>query len=77
MCLYGHADGRWEVNFPASEVPPEIPQPVFGINFARDGMKPRDWLNFVAMHSDSWLLAVAFFVGLHLNSNERYNLSIF
>ena len=39
LCLYGYADKEWEVNLPAEEVPPEIPEPALGINFARDGMQ--------------------------------------
>ena len=33
----GHPDGTWTVGLPADEVPPELPEPVLGINFARDG----------------------------------------
>lgn len=39
LCLYGHQDGTWEVALPAEEVPPELPEPALGINFARDGMQ--------------------------------------
>jgi Alfin len=39
LCLYGHSDGSWEVDLPAEEVPPEVPEPALGINFARDGMQ--------------------------------------
>ena len=39
LCLYGHRDGSWEVDLPAEEVPPELPEPALGINFARDGMQ--------------------------------------
>ncbi|XP_010493880.1 PREDICTED: PHD finger protein ALFIN-LIKE 4 [Camelina sativa] len=63
LCLYGHPNEHWEVNLPAEEVPPELPEPVLGINFARDGMAEKDWLSLVAVHSDAWLLAVAFFFG--------------
>ncbi|BAT00730.1 Os07g0233300 [Oryza sativa Japonica Group] len=70
LCLYGHPNGRWEVALPAEEVPPELPEPALGINFARDGMHRRDWLSLVAVHSDSWLLSVAFFFGARLNGNE-------
>ena len=35
----GDADGRWAVDLPAEEVPPEMPEPALGINFARDGMQ--------------------------------------
>ncbi|KAG9153377.1 hypothetical protein Leryth_017282 [Lithospermum erythrorhizon] len=41
----------------------ELPEPALGINFARDGMQEKDWLSLVAVHSDSWLLSVAFYFG--------------
>ncbi|KAL5728666.1 PHD finger protein ALFIN-LIKE 4 [Ranunculus cassubicifolius] len=63
LCLYGYPSEQWEVNLPAEEVPPELPEPALGINFARDGMQEKDWLALVAVHSDAWLLAVAFYFG--------------
>jgi hypothetical protein len=72
LCLYGLPNGSWEVSPPADEVPPELPEPALGINFARDGMQRRDWLSLVAVHSDSWLISVAFFYGARLNANDRY-----
>ena len=39
LCLYGNSDGSWEVALPAEEVPPEMPEPSLGINFARNGMQ--------------------------------------
>lgn len=72
LCLYGHTNETWEVTLPAEEVPPELPEPALGINFARDGMNRRDWLSLVAVHTDSWLLSVAFYFGARLNRNERY-----
>lgn len=63
LCLYGYPNETWEVTLPAEEVPPEIPEPALGINFARDGMNEKDWLALVAVHSDSWLLSVAFYFG--------------
>lgn len=72
LCFYGHANETWEVGLPAEEVPPELPEPALGINFARDGMKRKDWLSLVAVHTDSWLLSVAFYFGARLNRNERY-----
>ena len=39
LCLYGNPDGSWEVALPAEEVPPEMPEPSLGINFARNGMQ--------------------------------------
>ncbi|GJT46719.1 PHD finger protein ALFIN-LIKE 4, partial [Tanacetum coccineum] len=63
LCLYGFPSEKWEVNLPAEEVPPELPEPALGINFARDGMPEKDWLSLVAVHSDAWLLAVAYYFG--------------
>ncbi|EXB38907.1 PHD finger protein ALFIN-LIKE 5 [Morus notabilis] len=63
LCLYGLPDEKWEVNLPAEEVPPELPEPALGINFARDGMEENDWLALVAVHSDAWLLSVAYYFG--------------
>lgn len=63
LCLYGFPSEIWEVNLPAEEVPPELPEPALGINFARDGMQEKDWLSLVAVHSDAWLLSVAFYFG--------------
>ena len=39
LSLYGNPDGTWEVTLPAEEVPPEMPEPALGINFARNGMQ--------------------------------------
>ncbi|KAJ6389572.1 hypothetical protein OIU77_027817 [Salix suchowensis] len=76
LCLYGLPNETWEVNLPVEEVPPELPEPALGINFARDGMQEKDWLSLVAVHSDSWLLAVAFYFGARFGfgKNERWNL---
>ncbi|KMZ68557.1 PHD finger protein ALFIN-LIKE 5 [Zostera marina] len=63
LCLYGLPNETWEVTLPAEEVPPELPEPALGINFARDGMVEKDWLSLVAVHSDAWLLSVAFYFG--------------
>ncbi|KAG5548818.1 hypothetical protein RHGRI_014238 [Rhododendron griersonianum] len=63
LCLYGLPNETWEVNLPVEEVPPELPEPALGINFARDGMQEKDWLSLVAVHSDSWLIGVAFYFG--------------
>ncbi|PPR97051.1 hypothetical protein GOBAR_AA23616 [Gossypium barbadense] len=43
LCLYGFPSEQWEVNLPAKELPPELPEPALGINFARDGVQERDW----------------------------------
>ncbi|KFK26283.1 hypothetical protein AALP_AA8G227200 [Arabis alpina] len=63
LCLYGFPNEKWEVNLPAEEVPPELPEPALGINFARDGMQEKDWISLVAVHSDAWLLSVSYYFG--------------
>nr|GMD43348.1 PHD finger protein ALFIN-LIKE 1-like [Ipomoea batatas] len=37
-------------------------------------MNRRDWLSLVAIHSDCWLLSVAFYFGAHLTQNDRRHL---
>ncbi|TYI33334.1 hypothetical protein ES332_A04G125700v1 [Gossypium tomentosum] len=74
LCLYGHPNESWEVSLPAEEVPAELPEPALGINFARDGMNRKDWLSLVAVHSDSWLISLAFYLAARLNRNERKRL---
>ena len=59
------------MNLPAEEVPPELPEPALGINFARDGMNEKDWLSLVAVHSDSWLLSVAFYFGARFSFDKE------
>ncbi|AQK95042.1 PHD finger protein ALFIN-LIKE 2 [Zea mays] len=73
LCLYGYANEAWEVALPAEEVPTELPEPALGINFARDGMNRGDWLALVAVHSDSWLVSVAFYYAARLNRSDRYD----
>ncbi|XP_071710592.1 PHD finger protein ALFIN-LIKE 2-like [Rutidosis leptorrhynchoides] len=70
LCLYGHPIENWQVTLHAEEVPPELPEPALGINFARDGMNRKDWFSLVAVQSDYWLLSVAFYLGAHLNRSE-------
>jgi hypothetical protein len=80
LCLYGMPNETWEVTLPAEEVPPELPEPALGINFARDGMVEKDWLSLVAVHSDAWLLSVAFYFGARFgfDKDARYaSLSLF
>lgn len=60
-------------------MPPELPEPALGINFARDGMQEKDWLSMVAVHSDAWLLSVAFYFGARFgfDKNDRLPSTIF
>jgi hypothetical protein len=74
LCLYGEADGIWKVDLPEEEVPPELPEPVLGINFARDGMQRKDWIALIAVHSDAWLMAVAYYYGAKLDKEGRLKL---
>lgn len=75
LCLYGLPNEQWEVSLPAEEVPPELPEPALGINFARDGMQEKDWLSLVAVHSDSWLLSVAFYFGARFGFDKSHRYS--
>ncbi|OAY65271.1 PHD finger protein ALFIN-LIKE 6-like isoform X1 [Ananas comosus] len=77
LCLYGLPDESWEVNLPAEEVPPELPEPALGINFARDGMAEKDWLSLVAVHSDAWLLAVAFYFAARFGFDKEARRRLF
>lgn len=79
LCLYGLPNETWEVTLPAEEVPPELPEPALGINFARDGMIEKDWLSLVAVHSDAWLLSVAFYFGARFgfDKDARFGFSSF
>ncbi|XP_039044175.1 PHD finger protein ALFIN-LIKE 3-like [Hibiscus syriacus] len=63
LFLYGLADGKWEVKPPVELVPADFPEPFTGINYVRDEMPGNEWLLFVTAASDSWLIAVAFFLG--------------
>ncbi|WVZ85802.1 hypothetical protein U9M48_032674 [Paspalum notatum var. saurae] len=71
LCLYGLPNETWEVTLPAEEVPPELPEPALGINFARDGMLQKDWLALVAVHSDAWLIAVAVYFGARFGFDKE------
>ncbi|KAG0475869.1 hypothetical protein HPP92_012710 [Vanilla planifolia] len=77
LCLYGLPNETWEVTLPAEEVPPELPEPALGINFARDGMDEKDWLSLVAVHSDAWLLAVAFYFGARFGFDKEARRRLF
>lgn len=77
LFLYGLPNETWEVTLPAEEVPSELPEPAIGINFARDGISQKDWLSLVAAHSDSWLLAVAFYYGTRFGFDKEARRQLF
>nr|XP_045087218.1 PHD finger protein ALFIN-LIKE 3-like [Aegilops tauschii subsp. strangulata] len=74
MCLYGYADGSWQLTLPEEMVPPGLPVPTRGINRRRDYVNRSDYLTLVAHHSDSWLMGVTFFLSTHLDANQRIHL---
>ncbi|XP_018489073.1 PHD finger protein ALFIN-LIKE 7-like [Raphanus sativus] len=69
--LYGLPNGSWEVDLPVDEVPPELPEPALGINFARDGMAEENWVSLIAVHSDSWLISAAFYIGARFSFDKN------
>ncbi|KAK4274548.1 hypothetical protein QN277_017751 [Acacia crassicarpa] len=72
LCLYGDSNGRWRVAPPAKDVPPDLPEPVSGINLFRN-LKSKDyWLNFVAHRSDLWLLSLALFEGTSSGFGKKH-----
>ncbi|KAK5824778.1 hypothetical protein PVK06_019562 [Gossypium arboreum] len=71
LCLFGYPNRRWEVNRPVAYLPPEIPEPTLGINFCGNGMRRKDWFSLVAVQSDAWLLAVAYFWGARFDQADR------
>ena len=38
-------------------------------------MQRKDWLGLVAVHSDAWLMALAFYKGARLDAEERWDIS--
>lgn len=41
-------------------------------SFVRDGMDRRDWLSLIAVHSDSWLISMAYFNAARLDAEGRW-----
>ncbi|KFK24980.1 hypothetical protein AALP_AA8G051000 [Arabis alpina] len=74
LCLFAYPNGTWEVKEPSSSVPSNLPQPVLGINFSRDGLSRLQWLTQVSIHSDSWLLSLAYYHGYSLTRDQRNTL---
>jgi len=63
LCLSASPAGAWSLAPPPPTVPPPLPEPCAGINWARDGMGREDWAALLAAHSDAWLRGVAAFQG--------------
>lgn len=74
LCLYGYADGKWEVTLPTEMIPIRTPEPILGISFIRDQIDEKDWLEYVALHSDVWLFSLAFTFGSMkgFDKDDRY-----
>ncbi|MBA0777566.1 hypothetical protein Gotri_005574 [Gossypium trilobum] len=45
--------------------------PTLGISFCRNGMQRKDWFSLVAVQSEAWLLAVAYFWGARFDQTDR------
>lgn len=41
----------------------------------RDGMTKMEWAFLVAVHSDCWLMSVAFYYGFRMDKEERWDSS--
>ncbi|CAH2040369.1 unnamed protein product [Thlaspi arvense] len=67
LCLYGFPVNSGKSIYQLKRAP----EPALGINFARDGMQEKDWLSLVAVHSDAWLLAVAFYFGARFGFDTK------
>lgn len=74
MCLFGLPDGSWELRLPEDMVPPDLPEPMLGVNYGKDETPLEQWLLTVAAHSDSWLIALAFSIAsnFHFGKKQRY-----
>ncbi|RID76122.1 hypothetical protein BRARA_B03111 [Brassica rapa] len=56
LCLFGLPNETWKVN----NLPDE-----------ETGMQKKDWVSLVAVHSDSWLLSVAFYFGARCADDDE------
>lgn len=75
VCLYGHADGEWELREAMNgEMTCRNRDPTVGINFGREGIPLIQWLRLVAIHSDAWLISTAFHnpSHTHFRKLDRY-----
>lgn len=64
LCLAAGPDGTWSLGPPHPDVPPPLPEPCVGINFAKDGTSRAEWATVLAAHCDAWLMSLAaFFMG--------------
>ncbi|CAK9328201.1 unnamed protein product [Citrullus colocynthis] len=72
VCLYGLQDGEWKVEPPVELLPSDKPEPTAGINWGRTHTELDEWLLYVALHSEAWLISFA----LHSSQNrsDRENL---
>ncbi|KAI9118498.1 hypothetical protein K1719_010830 [Acacia pycnantha] len=75
--LFGDTSGLWRVGLRDVNVPPGLPQPVWGINLLRDLVPFMTWISWVARYSDVWLGSLASFeaanIGLHQVDRQKLN----
>lgn len=64
-----HGNGRLCTLRGGPRLPP--PSPPHPPSHTAHVLQRRDWLALVAVHSDSWLLALAFYKGARLNKQQR------
>jgi hypothetical protein len=74
LYLYGHTDGNWVVwQLEELAAPTGKPAPMLGIKLMRrDNTEHLQWLQYIAMHCDAWLIRISFILGANLNAIQRY-----
>ncbi|XP_048135674.1 PHD finger protein ALFIN-LIKE 4-like [Rhodamnia argentea] len=77
MCLFGLPDGTWELRLPEDMVPPDLPEPMLGVNYGKVDTSLDQWLRTVAAHSDSWLIALAFSIASNFHFGKKKRKTLF
>ncbi|XP_039172870.1 PHD finger protein ALFIN-LIKE 3-like [Eucalyptus grandis] len=77
MSLYGLPNGTWELRLPEEMVPPDLPEPTLGVNFGKAETSLDQWLQTVAAHSDSWLIAAAFSIASNFRFGKKQRETLF
>lgn len=73
LYLYGNSDGSWEVRPQKLFMPQGQHEPAtLGIKLVRGDMKRTKWLRYIAMHCDTWLIRISYFLGASLETRSRY-----
>ncbi|CAI9783143.1 unnamed protein product [Fraxinus pennsylvanica] len=75
--LYGLRNGTWEVKPPVGRAPPEFPEPVLGINLLRDQRQEKDWLSYIAVCSDAWLVSIVLYSAVYCGHKKESRETLF